>query len=167
MLDRNGLRDLFEYTTFTWAAYGKALRSLPSDALMRPVPGSGWPALRDVLFHLAAGWDDWLRDRAGETVALDDVDAITSWEELEACRARTRGWLRRVIEDTPDAELFAASERPLPDTAWYVVSPAEVVEHILLHERGHHGDISTLLEALGGASPSVDYLTYLFFQQRP
>lgn len=47
--DRNSLNELFDYTTFTWAAYGNAVRALPSGALTRPIEGSGWGDLRSAL----------------------------------------------------------------------------------------------------------------------
>ena len=166
MFDRASLSGLYDYTTFTWEAYGRTVRGLPSSALAQPVPGSGWPALRNVLFHIAGGWDGWLRDRLGLDDLLDaQVEGIETWEQLQAMRQKTRGWLRRVLDETPDAELPAAV--PLEGSRVEMrASPADIIAHILLHERGHHGDVSTLLAALGAEPPSIDYLAYMFFQQR-
>jgi uncharacterized damage-inducible protein DinB len=46
------------------------------------------------------------------------------------------------------------------------MTPAEIVLHLLLHERGHHGDVSTLFHALGSPLPGIDYMTYAFFRNR-
>ena len=43
---------------------------------------------------------------------------------------------------------------------------ADILGHILLHERGHHGDVTTMLSQLGATPPNIDYLTYVFFRTR-
>jgi len=168
MFDRQTLNELFDYTTFTWETYARTARSLPPDALARPVEGSGWPALRDVLFHVAAAWDGWLRDRLGLHDPLDaSPERVTAWSDLDVHRQRTRGWLRRIIDETADGGLHDATQPMFEGTpAEMRVSAAEILAHILLHERGHHGDITTLLARLGATPPSIDYLTYVFFKQR-
>src|SRR5581483_10642765 len=113
MFTRDTLNALFDYTDFTWEAYGRTLRSLPVEAVAVPVEGSGWPALRNVLFHIAAGWDGWM----AETLRLDapaevDVATITTWEILQSKRQEVRGWLRRIIDETPDDQLVAQT-RPM------------------------------------------------------
>jgi uncharacterized damage-inducible protein DinB len=71
-VDRDTLRELFDYTTFTWASYGKSARSLPDEAFTQSVEGSGWPSLRDALFHIAGAWDGWIYEQSGE--ALPDIE---------------------------------------------------------------------------------------------
>jgi uncharacterized damage-inducible protein DinB len=168
VFSRETLRELFDFTTFTWETYGNSLRRLPSDAIARPVPGSDWPALRNVLFHAATSWDNWLRDRLGYDDPLDATsETVTSWDELKEHRERTRGWLRRVIDETPEDALQAVEQPMWQGTAAEMtVSVADILGHILLHERGHHGDVTTMLSQLGATPPSVDYLTYVFFKQR-
>jgi uncharacterized damage-inducible protein DinB len=167
MFDRNALNDLFDYTTFTWEAYRRSAATLPRDALSRAVEGSEWPALRNVLFHIAGAWDGYLRDRLG----LDDPlearpEDVASWDDLQRHRDKTRAWLRRVIDETSDAEML--SDEPMGEgrLADVRVTLWEVLSHILLHERGHHGDVTTLLSQLGATPPPVDYLTYVFFKKR-
>lgn len=166
--DRAALNELFDFSTFTWRTYGNAARTLPPGALARPVPGSGWPALRNALFHVALSWDGWLCEKLALDEPLDAVpEAVTTWDELDAHRVKARGWLRRVIDETSDEALAAKTDLFAAGTpAETMVSPGEILAHILLHERGHHGDITTLLAALGATPPSVDYLTYLFFARR-
>jgi uncharacterized damage-inducible protein DinB len=143
------------------------VRSLGPDALAEPVDGSGWPALRNALFHIAAAWDEFLREAAGARDALDQTaEDMRTWDDLQAYRAMTRGWLRRIIDDTPDDALLADSHPMFAGTrAETRTSTAEILAHILLHERGHHGDVSTLIAQLGGTPPPVDYLTFLFFER--
>ena len=69
----------------------------------------------------------------------------------------------RIIDETPDERFDTrgtdASGRPRG-------APSEIIAHILLHERGHHGDISTLLDAFGVSLPPTDYLVYAFVGKR-
>jgi len=168
MFSRETLQELFDFTTFTWKTYGNSVRRMAPDAIASPAPGSDWPALRNVLFHVATSWDNWLRDRLGYDEPLDATsEAVTSWDDLREHRERTRGWLRRVIDDTPEDELHARVQPMWQDTAAEMtVSVADILAHILLHERGHHGDVTTMLSQLGATPPNIDYLTYVFFKQR-
>ena len=86
-----------------------------------------------------------------------------------ACLAwpRVRELMRRALGETSDDDLRAPTIRMWEGTpAEQMVSPAHVLGHILLHERGHHGDISTVFSQLGAEPPNVDYLVYRFFQSR-
>lgn len=168
MFDRDGLRDLYDFTTFTWESLRRAVERLPESAFTQPVDGSGWPSLRDAVFHLAGGWDRWLRDRvAPDAVLLENAADVATISATQAYRNVVRGWLRTAIESTPDDALVAQSEAMLPGTPQeFRVSPADVIAHILLHERGHFGDVATLIHAHGGSAPNADYLTYIFFARR-
>jgi uncharacterized damage-inducible protein DinB len=113
-------------------------------------------------------WDEWLRDRLDLADPLNATpESVASWDDLQPHRQRTRGWLRRVIDETPDDRLHERAEPMLEGTpAEMRVTRAELLSHILLHERGHHGDVTTLLSRLGATPPGIDYLTYVFFRQR-
>jgi uncharacterized damage-inducible protein DinB len=166
-MDRDALNELFDYTAFTWESYGRALKTLPPDALARPLD-TGWPTLRDVLFHVAAGWDGWLRDRLGLDDPLDATpESLATWDDAQALRAKVRGWLRRVIDEAPDDVLRAKTD-PMGEgaLATTLVSPADVLTHILLHERGHHGDVTTALSQLGAQIGPSDFLVYEWFRQQ-
>ena len=169
--NREALRELFDYTTFTWSVYGRLVGSMPPEDFTRPVEGSGWPTLHAALFHIASAWDGWLFERFGiEDTPLERADA-TTWDAVQAYRERLRTLLRRAIDETPDDDLFTPSmpivRNPAPGVSGgdLLASPGEVITHLLLHERGHHGDISTLMSALGVAPPGIDYLTYVFFKR--
>lgn len=162
-MNREALRELFDYTTFTWASYGVAMRTLPSDAFVRPIEGSGWASLRQPLFHIAAAWDEWICERIGADPQTVESADVRTWDEMEAIRSRMRPLLRRIIDETPDDEFNA----PKPGVAGGPGrAPSEVIAHILLHERGHHGDVTTLLSALGAEVPMSDYLVFAFFRDR-
>jgi uncharacterized damage-inducible protein DinB len=169
--DRAALAELLDYTDFTWGAYRRVIRELPDDALNNPVDGSGWPALANALFHIAGAWDEWLRDAAGETYEAQEIAWYTeSWERLDEYRGLTRGWLRRALERTSDDALdepdVTLKRVPNAPPGFEVPTTRQIVVHLLLHERGHHGDISTLMHSLGGKLPPIDYLGYLAWKQR-
>jgi uncharacterized damage-inducible protein DinB len=167
MFDRDALRELLDYTDFTWAAYGNAVRTLPAGALTRPVAGSGWPSLHLALFHIAAAWDGWICDRLGTPLTTPQPADVASWDHIAGIRATLRPLLRHIVEETPDDALHAPTQTMSPATpAERVESIAGVAAHILLHERGHHGDVTTLLHAHGAQPPPVDYLVYAFFRSR-
>jgi uncharacterized damage-inducible protein DinB len=162
-MDRDALRELFDYTTFTWASYGNSVRALPAGAFTEAVGGSGWPALRDALFHIATAWDEWVCEQTGVAFEPRERDTVTTWEELDAVRTPLRASLRGIIDDTPD-DRMSATVPGIPGGPGR--APGDVIAHILLHERGHHGDVTTLLSALGAEPPLMDYLVYVFFRDR-
>jgi uncharacterized damage-inducible protein DinB len=165
--DRATLTELFDYTDFTWTSYGKTLATLPPDAITRPLEG-GWGNVRRALIHIALAWDNWAYERTGLTIPGDFEDnTITSWSDLEAHRARVRTLMRGALDGISDAELVEKNVTMWKGTpAENLVSPGDVLAHILLHERGHHGDVSTLLSQLGASPPGIDYLVYRFFKSR-
>jgi uncharacterized damage-inducible protein DinB len=164
-LDREALRELFDYTTFTWASYSKAMRNVAAEDYARPMEGSGWPALRNALFHIASAWDRWICEFSGSGEVVDEAYRPETWEETDAYRQRMRARLRGIIEDTADGRL-QAPWMPIVAGGEPEMTPADIIAHILLHERGHHGDVSTLLQSAGVTLPGIDYMTYVFFKKR-
>lgn len=167
MFDRDALSDLFDYTTFTWESYRRTLDRLPPETLTRPLEDAAWPDIAHLLFHLAAAWDDFLRDSLGLADEIDwTAGSVETWADLQQVRDRVRGWLRRLIDETPDEQLHAPRTHERWANASMSASLAEVLAHILLHERGHHGDVATALTRLGARAPDVDYLVYVWFRNR-
>ena len=169
--DRGTLNELLLYTDYTWGAYARVLPTLPGDAFRRPVEGSGWPAIADALFHIAGAWDGWLRDAAGVDYEIRDEDEYKrSWRDLDDYRALTRSWLRAIVDGTSDDDLsvprFPITRPSTEGGAQLMASTGEIITHLLLHERGHHGDVSTLIHQLGGSPPPTDYLGYLVVKLR-
>ena len=164
-MDRPAIEELFAYTGFSWRQYEETVRALGEEMLARPAPGSGWPALRNALGHILFGYDRWLAILTGTSPAVFDAGSARSWEDLEQHRREVRGRFRDCLDALSDAELTAPREMNVDgETLRY--SPAEILTHLLLHERGHHGDISTLLYQLGVEPPVVEYRFFLP-QSRP
>lgn len=165
-MNREALNELFDYTTFTWEVYHRAIVKLPPGEFTRPLENSGWKSILEPLVHLACAWDGWLSVHAGDEFFEFDVDSMSTWDQVQDMRTTTRGWTRRILEGT-DAQLFEKAESPYsnrPDAT--PITEAELIKHILLHERGHHGDISTLFSQAGHPLGGSDYLVYRFFRDR-
>jgi uncharacterized damage-inducible protein DinB len=153
-MDRAGIEELFAFTEYSWHEHERAIRPLGDEALMKPAPGSGWPALRDALTHINWAYVRWLADPAG--TSDEPVERVTSWDELDAYRRRVRGRAREYLDSLGDGELLTPYEMNV-DGEPLLYSPADIFVHTLLHERQHHGDVSTLLYQLGIEPPIVEF----------
>jgi uncharacterized damage-inducible protein DinB len=143
-------------------------RCAPSHPKISTVTSKG-PAgagLRQPLVHVACAWDGWLAEHAGDTFTDFDIDTINTWDAIENIRATTRAWMRRILDDMPDTDLFEKTEPASAHPDANRVTAADAFLHIFLHERGHHGDISTLFSQLGVPLGGNDYLVYRFFKDR-
>jgi len=153
-MDRAAIEDLFAFTEYSWRMYAEAIRPLGDETLVRPAPGSGWPALRDAFVHINWAYVRWLADPTA--TSSTPPDQINSWDELEDYRRRVRDRFREYLESLSDNELTEPREMNIDgNPMWY--SPADIFVHVLLHERQHHGDLNTLLYQLGVEPPMVEY----------
>jgi uncharacterized damage-inducible protein DinB len=153
-MDRTAIEELFAFTDYSWRAFAQALRPIGDEMLLKPAPGSGWPALRDAFVHTNWAYVRWLADPAG-TSAIEPEQS-NSWDELDDYRRRVRGHAREYFDSLSDNDLMAPREMNIDgDPMWY--SPADIFVHALLHEREHHGDLNTLLFQLGLEPVMVEY----------
>lgn len=148
-MNKRALEDLFAYTGWAWDQIKTAT---PDDAtLVAVAPGSGWPALRNCLGHIILAYDRWLPAIVNlESRELPDLppDDYLTWSQVDAHRRRTREPLESHLKAWTDADLSQQHGVNIDDeTIRY--SRAELITHLLLHERGHHGDVTTLLWQLG------------------
>jgi uncharacterized damage-inducible protein DinB len=159
-VDDAALQDLFAYTGWAWDQIRAAI---PDDETLRAVaPGSGWPALRNCLGHIVLAYDRWVPAIVAlKTQPLPDLapgDFLT-WQQIDAHRRRTRDALRSHLDAWTDADLREVHEVDVDGEA-IRYSRGELITHLLLHERGHHGDVTTLLWQLGHESETM--LEYRF-----
>jgi uncharacterized damage-inducible protein DinB len=159
-MDKAALQDLFAYTGWAWDQIRGAI---PDDETLRTVaPGSGWPALRNCLAHIVLAYDRWvpaiveLESRPLPELAPDD---FLSRRQIDAHRRRTRDELQSRLAAWNDAELGEIHDVDI-DGEPIRYSRGELIAHVLLHERGHHGDVTTLFWQLGFDSETV--LEYRF-----
>jgi uncharacterized damage-inducible protein DinB len=153
-MDRAAIEELFTFTDHSWGEYEHLIRPLGGDVLTQPAPGSGWPALRDALAHINWAYIRWLADPAGTTD--EPVERVESWDWLGAYRRRVRDHARAYLDSLGDGELATPREMNV-DGETRLYSPADIIVHVLLHERQHHGDLNTLLYQLGVEVPVVEY----------
>jgi len=159
-MDKAALQDFFAYTGWAWDEIKSAI---PDDETLRAVaPGSGWPTLRNCLSHIVLAYDRWVPaivDLKSQPLPDPAPDDFMTWSQIDTHRRRTRDALQSHLDAWTDAEL---SELRLMDVDGDPIrySRGELITHLLLHERGHHGDVTTLFWQLGLDSETL--LEYRF-----
>ena len=172
-MDRAAIEELYAYTDFAWERLGKTIEKISPEQYADPVPGSGWPTVGRALLHIAGAYDGWLNDKKWglglaeepfpEVQTWDELYAkLPTWTEMDTYRRRLRQTFRKAL-DLGDEELFTKRTWEL-EFGPEELSPADVLTNLLLHERGHHGDLSTLFHQLGIKSFFIDYR---FFVSKP
>lgn len=172
-MDRAAIEELYAYTDFAWERLGKTIEKLSREQFVDPVADSGWPSVRRALLHVLNAYDGWLNeDKWGlglheapfpDVESWDDLyERIPDWKAVEPYRAKLRATFRKAL-DVPDEELLAKQTFDL-EFGPEELSRADVLTNLLLHERGHHGDLNTLFHQLGVKSMFVDYR---FFVSKP
>lgn len=159
------LRNLFDYTDHVW---GEFRRVVANADLAREAPGSGWPTLQNCLGHMLAAHERWvpaiLRLQTGSMPEYAPGDLAT-WTQLDNERERVRAPLREALDEWTDDELSVIHEVDV-DGEPLRYSRGDLVTHLLLHERGHHGDVTTLFWQLGiDADVAIEYR--FFLDRRP
>lgn len=143
-MDKASLLDLFRYTDYAWDQIRQAV---PGDEdLVRPAPGSGWPTLRNCIAHMVLAYERWLPaivELAPRPLPDLAPGAFKSWTEIDEYRAGLRRRLRQLLDTWSEDELALRRDVDV-DGEVIRYSPGELVIHLLLHERGHHGDVTTL-----------------------
>jgi uncharacterized damage-inducible protein DinB len=162
-MDRAAIEDLYDFTDYAWRRIIQAIAEAGGDALTRPAPGSGWPALRNCLGHNILAYQRWvsgLPER--KTMGMDafDPNSIETLDQVEALRSKARTEFRSFLDSLSDEQLAKVQDFDIDgETVRY--SYAELLTHLLLHERGHHGDLNTLLYQLGIDIPMTEYRFHL------
>jgi uncharacterized damage-inducible protein DinB len=162
-VDRAALEELFAYTDWTWRQYEATIRPLGDEALVKPVPGSGWPALRDALAHVNWAYDRWIADPSRTSDI--PIQTVNSWAEAAAFRRRVRKRFRDYLGSLSDEELAAPREMNI-DGAVISHAPADILTLLLMHEREHHGDLNTLLYQRGVEPVQTSYRFFLVESRR-
>lgn len=164
-MDRAAINELYDYTEFAWERVAATIDTLPPSQFAERVPGSGWPALGDCFEHFVSAYDGWIN---GEwALALGKLlypgpEALRTWAQMRAYRRGVRDAFEAALECT-DAELFAKREYRFAGIS-EMLSRADILTNLLIHERGHHGDLNTLFHQLGVRSFVIDYR---YFVTRP
>jgi uncharacterized damage-inducible protein DinB len=149
-VNKRHLEDLMAYADYAWAEIQASFES-SDEALHRPAPGSGWPAMRNCLAHILLGrdrWNDAIIDLRSTPVADLAEDALGTWVELNAYRLQTGDRLREFLNGCDERELSAVQTFDI-DGEDMQYTRADLILHLVLHEVAHHGDVSTLMYQLG------------------
>jgi len=159
-MNRDAIQKLYAHLDFVWPQIVRIISERDADVLTKPAPGSGWPDLRNCLAHLIFAYESWLGfmtarppTNAGETVR--------TLAEIDEARASLRGQVDSLLQRLSDDDLqeirtFDIRGEKMP------YSYGELLAHVALHERGHHGDVTTLFWQLGiEADTGFDYRWHL------
>jgi uncharacterized damage-inducible protein DinB len=161
-MDKASLEDLFAYTGWVW---DQVKQTIPNEEALHAIaPGSGWPTLRNCLSHIIVAYDRWVPaiiDLESQPLPELGPDDFRSWPQLDSERRRRRDSLKTALEGWTDADLAEMHDMNIDgETVRY--SRGELIAHLLLHERGHHGDVTTLFWQLGmGDDTLLEYRFYL------
>jgi len=152
-MNREAIQELYALDDFVWSQVKEIVSE--SGALTKPAPGSGWPTLRDCLTHIIFGLDNWYALTGSQP--RGDSETVQTLAEIDDARSSLRGRIDALMAGLSDQDLheirtFNIRGEKMP------YSYAELLAHLALHERGHHGDMTTLFWQLGiEADTSFEY----------
>jgi uncharacterized damage-inducible protein DinB len=153
-VQRAAIQDLFGYCGFAWQQIADAMSRFDPGLVAKPAPGSGWPALRDCFGHMLLAYEDWIAELEGRPMLEFDPAKATTFAEIDAYSHTVRERFQVYLDSLSDEELNA--ERHLNvDGEMETYTPAQLLANLVIHERGHHGDINTLFYQHG--IPEVDW----------
>jgi uncharacterized damage-inducible protein DinB len=164
-MKRDAIAELFDYADWAWERIARMIDEHP-EAYAAAAPGSGWPSIAACLSHVVGSYDGWLNGPWGG-IGIGEMSypgdwpkPIDDWQAMQAYRRRTRESFQLAL-DVPDNVLYEPNIREAgapPESQ--PLSRADVLTNLVLHERGHHGDLSTLFYQHGITGFLVDYTFY-------
>ncbi len=167
-MDREAINELFDYTGWAWERIARLIDEQPAELYAKPMDASGWPSIAACLSHAVSAYDGWLNGewgqiRAGElSYPAEWPKPVDDWDAMKAYHQRVRETFRAVL-DVPDTVLF--QEHTIDDGFGpESLTRADIIANLLIHERGHHGDLNTLFHLHGVRSYYIDYR---FFRTLP
>ena len=159
-MDRSAIQDLYSHLDFVWRQIIETVAGAGEDAFTRPAPGSGWPALRDCLAHIVFGYDRWIAIMTAQPMK-GWANVASALPEIDAARSLAREEIDSLLGRLSDEQLQQMREFEI-DGEKMPYRCAELLTHLALHERGHHGDVTTLFWQLGiDADTALEYRFYL------
>lgn len=167
-MNRDAISELFDYTGWAWERIARVIDQQPPDVYAKAVAGSGWPSLAACLTHFVASYDGWINMDWGQIEAGDMSypaewpEPVNDWNQMRAYYLRVRESFRRAL-NVPDEVLYEKrlyNLESIPEQ----MSRADILTNLVIHERGHHGDLNTLFHQLGIRSYFIDFR---FFRTLP
>lgn len=164
-MDRTAIKELYDYTEYAWERIAATIDTLPPARFSERVPGSGWPALRDCFEHFVSAYDGWINGEwalgLGKLI-YPGPEALQTWEQMRGYRRDVRAAFLAAL-DCSDVDLYTKREYRLSEVP-EVLCRADILANLVIHERGHHGDLNTLFHQLGIRGFVIDYR---YFVTRP
>ena len=106
---------------------------------------------------------DWGQIQAGDmSYPAEWPEPVNDWNQMRAYYLRVRESFRRAL-NVPDEVLYEKrlyNLESIPEQ----MSRADILANLVIHERGHHGDLNTLFHQLGIRSYFIDFR---FFRTLP
>jgi hypothetical protein len=124
---------LFDYTGWAWPRIERTVDGISGSDYGRPIEGPGWPSLAACLTHLTATYDGWLNGDWARVLA----QRARSWDPLKVYWGRVREAFAATLA-VPDRVSLARRTSDSGDPE-EILSPAEVLTNLALHERGTTG----------------------------
>jgi uncharacterized damage-inducible protein DinB len=158
-VNRIAIAELFDYVNWAWERIEKTIDEQPEGTFTKEAPGSGWPRLADCCFHSVSAYDGWINGEWGigdGNYFAESEDPIESWEKFKAYRARCVEAFNTAMKASEDS--FSRRRRfEIEPGVVEMMSTGDILANLVLHERGHHGDLNTLFHQLGIRSYIIDY----------
>lgn len=167
-MNRDAISELFDYTGWAWERIARVIDQQPPDVYAKAVAGSGWPSIAACLTHSVSAYDGWINTDWGQIQAGDMSypaewpEPVNDWNQMRAYYLRVRESFRRAL-NVPDEVLYEKrlyNLESIPEQ----MSRADILANLVIHERGHHGDLNTLFHQLGIRSYFIDFR---FFRTLP
>lgn len=162
-MERACIAELLDYVDWAWERIERTIDDLPPRTFGEAVGGSGWPSLAACCFHATSAYDGWIHGEwalgNGEYIATTD-EPITAFDDFKEYRRLCMDAARGVL-DLDDDAFYGRQRFEIEPGVIEEMSPADVLSNLVLHERGHHGDVNTIFHQLGVRSYIIDYRYFI------
>jgi uncharacterized damage-inducible protein DinB len=157
-MNRETLRDFYDYNTWANRKTLDSLEPLAAEALTAPMGGS-FASIRDTVVHIiGAEWIWWQRCIGERPKGLLDP---AQFPDVAACRARWKeiddGYSSLVNGADLDEDVTYVNRHGNQ----YTYSIGKILLHNVNHSSYHRGQIVTLLRQIGAKPEPTDYLMWV------
>ena len=163
MTSINEIRELLEYDAWATGQFIEAVTTSGSAAAAatwtRDLDGAPRTSLRQQLAHLVITVDTYRALLQGQEPPQEQPEQFTEPAALAAFHDAVRGRMNALLSELPcDALDTVAPWHKKQDTL--LVSPAEVLRHVVNHSTYHRGQVAALLKLHGVDFPETDYISW-------
>ncbi len=161
------LHTLFDYSARYRARLRDSLKEVAPEAFTREFTAIGHGSLRETLLHCAGVEEEW--------VTVDAQKREMDWSQYESEHYPTPDSIFDKWDEVRQRTLaFVAALGPaglegkveitdgVASRGWFSIE--DILIHVLLHEIGHRGDVTTLMSAIGVPVPGFDHISLLRWQ---